>query len=860
MYKFIQSKKTIATFVLVASITANYIAQSYSSGAPTAGYTNAPGDGNCTSCHSGAGLQTSGVTHGKISLGFNTGTLEYIPDSTYTVSLSVSHGSFNKFGFQTTVLDKNNKAIGTLTAGSGNQKLTANSREYLTHTSAGNSGSSGAKTWDFTWKAPSTNVGDVTFYMCVNTANGSGSGGDSIFAKKFTITPSSKLPATNFGVSSKSICIGDTLYCSDSSTNNPTAWSWAVTPTTGITPSPTSTDQNPKFVFSKAATYKVKLTATNGKGKGQPDSTTIVVFAPPTISLTSPKTTICQGGIVYLKATYTSGSTLLWNTGSNADSISVDTTGTYSAVATNGSGCTANSNSITINVSPLPQVSLSQTTSGNSFCSKDTITFAATTGMSSYNFMVNATSMQNSTSNTYKLTGMSGSLDVKLVADSNGCTSNTSNTVNVNPTAQLAAPPANCQSVSSTSITWAWTAVTGAKGYEVSEDGGSTWITPSSGSSGTTHGKTGLNSGQSYTILIRATDNAPCNLGKVTSISCFTGTCVTTTYQVKNNTTACEGKKDTILVTPGNAANFAITYNGGTATSSTKFIYTVANGANVIPVEIFDSAQLGCPTAKFNVTVNSYKPTTPTLTPDKAKVCMPKDAPVTFTVTPAGGNSYKLYDSLGKELTTISSGNTYQSSDETELMKLKKATQLDASGCESNPSVNASVQVVTDPKLTLTSTLLDGGYTYQFIQTNNGGYQAGWTYGDGDIGSGDSVTHKYTKNGLAIVEVSITKDGCKYRASDSLTIVKVGMATLQENNRVYPNPFANEVILELEAPAKSVIMFDAQGRVVIKLSENELNGKYFILLATTPLPFGVYLLQTETENGTFSRRLVKVSE
>ncbi|BAV04936.1 gliding motility-associated C-terminal domain-containing protein [Filimonas lacunae] len=62
------------------------------------------------------------------------------------------------------------------------------------------------------------------------------------------------------------------------------------------------------------------------------------------------------------------------------------------------------------------------------------------------------------------------------------------------------------------SITFTWTAVSGATGYEVSIDGGTTWITPSSGATGTTHVIEGLTPFTEVTILVRALGVTACQL------------------------------------------------------------------------------------------------------------------------------------------------------------------------------------------------------------------------------------------------------------------------------------------------------------------------------------------------------------
>jgi gliding motility-associated-like protein len=86
----------------------------------------------------------------------------------------------------------------------------------------------------------------------------------------------------------------------------------------------------------------------------------------------------------------------------------------------------------------------------------------------------------------------------------------------------IAAPVVTASAITAASITFSWTAVTGATGYQVSIDGGA-YITPSSGSTGTTHTVTGLQPLQSVSIRVIA-------LGAQTCQNSAAGTTTATTY------------------------------------------------------------------------------------------------------------------------------------------------------------------------------------------------------------------------------------------------------------------------------------------------------------------------------------------
>jgi PKD repeat protein len=75
-------------------------------------------------------------------------------------------------------------------------------------------------------------------------------------------------PVADFIADITTVVSGGTVNFTDLSTNFPTSWSWAITPSTGwnyVAPS-SATSQNPKVMFTTPGQYTVALTATNGSG------------------------------------------------------------------------------------------------------------------------------------------------------------------------------------------------------------------------------------------------------------------------------------------------------------------------------------------------------------------------------------------------------------------------------------------------------------------------------------------------------------------------------------------------------------------------------------------------------------------
>lgn len=167
----------------ISCLTVNTILLAYNSGPPD-GRTGAPGESNCTvGCHSGNALNSGGG-----SLTINGVPDNYQLDSTYTITVTISQTGINKFGFEATAKKiSDNVPAGTLTAGTGSQI----SGTYIKHNFSGTAGSNNSKSWTFTWKAPSSDVGEIKFYIAGNAANGNGSNtGDYIYiTSKSTLSP-----------------------------------------------------------------------------------------------------------------------------------------------------------------------------------------------------------------------------------------------------------------------------------------------------------------------------------------------------------------------------------------------------------------------------------------------------------------------------------------------------------------------------------------------------------------------------------------------------------------------------------------------------------------------------------------------
>ncbi len=178
-----------------------------SASGPSPSHTNAPGEANCTACHSDFTVN-SGT--GNITI---TGVpANYLPNQQFSVTAKTSQADAVIYGFQLTAVDSTGRAAGTFTlAPQTPQQLQIADgfvdgllRVYVEHTIDGIIPTQfGSKSWTFTWTAPAQRKGKIGFYAAGNGANSDNStSGDYIYTtSKATLSGSA---ISNFDTDEKS--------------------------------------------------------------------------------------------------------------------------------------------------------------------------------------------------------------------------------------------------------------------------------------------------------------------------------------------------------------------------------------------------------------------------------------------------------------------------------------------------------------------------------------------------------------------------------------------------------------------------------------------------------------------------------
>ncbi|MBK8923736.1 MAG: T9SS type A sorting domain-containing protein [Saprospirales bacterium] len=135
------------------------------------GHTGAPGETSCTGCHGG----TANTGPGSLTLTLSDTTLLYSPGETFDATVVMKQVGRDKFGFVGLALkDAGNTTVGTFTIDDAVRTRTFSDgpRKYVSHTPCGADATPpDSLSWTFHWKAPATNVGNITLYLAGLAAN-----------------------------------------------------------------------------------------------------------------------------------------------------------------------------------------------------------------------------------------------------------------------------------------------------------------------------------------------------------------------------------------------------------------------------------------------------------------------------------------------------------------------------------------------------------------------------------------------------------------------------------------------------------------------------------------------------------------
>ncbi len=822
-----------------------------SGGAP-GGYTNAPSEANCTSCHTGS-LQTTGTNYNNISLSGSFTGGGYIPDSSYTITLSYSHSGKSKFGFQLTCLDNDDDMAGSFTNLNNKTSMTSATvsgatRSYMRQTSSGNSGS-GSISWSFKWTAPSSNLDTVVFYTIVNSANGSGTGNDIIIAREFKIAPSSLLPVVTASATNTIVCQGVSVSLTGAATNTPTNWQWSLL---GGAPS-ASTSQNPSVVYNVQGNYKAVLRVKNAKGYSLPDTVSIVVNAGPTAYIAGAATRfVCPGDSIKIEANTQGGNSYIWNNGTSGSVVWAKAAGNYKVVVTGSNGCSRTSNIIKVEMHAQPSASLTSNASvfNDSSCTNSNINLTASPStFDSFYFYENNQLVNTSATNTYTGAFTSTTTYGIVVKDSNKCFSEIDGYTVVAKN-QLTAPSVQCGTVSPSTIEFEWDGSQYHNGFEISTNNGNSWLSPSSGLAGNSHLITGLSPEDTVELWVRAKDVAPCYFSSVGNKKCVADTCTQLQASVQHLTNICYGDLLEIEVNGLAGKNYGLTFDGGAIFADTLFEFNPSVSSTFI-LGIIDSNFLACPANEIEIPVVVDRIFDIDLKQEKiGAYCIGE------TVRFSANDTIETFDfywnnNLVQSGTSNKYSNTEMTNNDSVFVIVKKGICVDTSLSE-----YVSIEGVSDASFTYTR----AGSVYSFVPSINSYKTYTWDFGDGSSVSNDvSPSHDFASSEGKSIDVSLeitTENDCLSDSSENLKMPKFSSVEILRSLglEIYPNPVRDILTVQNTRGISGLITVQTiEGKL---LTTEKMNGAN-TMLNLSSLESGVYIFKIIVDNKETSVRLFK---
>ena len=831
-------QRTITLLALV-SVTIFFATRSHSSsGGPGGGYTGAPSEGDCTSCHAGT-LRTAGAKWGRIRLIDNFTGNGYIPDSTYTLAVSYRESGRSKFGFQITCLNSSNAPAGTFTATSTRaQRVTRTinslTREYIEQSSSGTSGvTSDSTIWFFSWKAPSTNQGNLTFYVSLNATNSnSQNSGDSIYTKRFTVGPSSLLPTAKAGADASSTCTNYQFQFRGTGSGSPTSWSWSFP--TGNPAS--STAQNPLVSYSSSGNKLAILTVRNSKGVSRPDTFRFSVSQSPVVSILGPNSiSLCQGDSTQLSCSQTGAVRYFWPAlNASTRTVTVKDSNDYRVVLTNTiTGCSAVSAPVRVRVLPRPVVAITATP--DSVCSGEPFSLSATpAALDSYYFYRNGKLESKGKSASYNTTAIQGEVLGVQVRAANGCFSSAQANAKLYIQNPLPKPAPFLVQRSTDAVTIGWQQVQGNLGYQTSVDSGKTWSASFADTAATFRN---LNPDSRYRLRVRAISSAPCSASD-SSIEVRTLPCSGLKFEVHYDSLLCAGDTGQIRIAGLSGSRFSLSLNGSGYNRDTIFRMAPDRNTDYL-LRVKDSTALACPDILRNLPVKVTQPIALLLSPSPAadKLCSGDTLNLQI---PAGFDAAVLY---------VNKQNGISFNNSIRIPGLKAGDSLYVVGengaCSAkSPVLNIQTLPLPDARFTIQT---GNPHVFAPLDTAHTGYN--WNFGDGNTSSARNAFHAFaaSETGKTLqVKLRVTgKNGCagetvqSYQVPDVSAVLPAFWRSLQ----VYPVPAWNELNIDLAGAGQlDVVLYDARG---VALMQQSGSGK--LLLSTMGIPSGFYSLRIQSQ-------------
>ena len=686
------------------------------------------------------------------------------------------------------------------------------------------------------------------------------------------ITPT---PQTSFTVNNTTQCVNNNQFqftATSSSCTGTITYQWHFGDGT------TASGQAATKSYTNAGTYAVKLVVSNTTGCRDSVTQNITVNSLPAAPLISNtgSLTVCEPGTVTLNSSGTSGNQWYRNgtiiSGATGSSYIANTSGAYTCVFTNTSGCgSIASNALNVTVNPRPQISVNSAI----ICTADSATLSVTGTANTFTWSP-ITALSSSTGATVKAAPTSTTTyTVTAVITATGCQNTATSTVTVRPKPAITATFVNPTTCGGTTGSITLSGLAASTSYTLNYTKGGVPITPIARTSSTTG-----------TIVI-----STLTAGTYTNINVTLNGCVSNTL----GPITLNNPNPPTLTIPGDLtvcaarATGTITFSAVPSTATIRWtnsntaIGLAASGTGSIASFTAVNNTTSVQTANISVTATANSCTSaakimriivnprPQITVNSASVCRGDSA--TLSVT-GSANTFTW-----SPITALSSstGAVVKAAPTSTTTYTVTAT-FTATGCQNTAS--STVTIKTKPAITAS-----------FVNpTTCGGTNGSITLSG--LAASTSYTLNYAKNGVAIAPVTrtssttgtivissltagtytninVTLNGCVSNTISSITLTAPcagALITSQRNTlninesvRIYPNPFTNRFrisyLLEDNSENINLSIFNATGALLKEYK----NIKSDELIDGDALPNGSLIMHIETQKSkrTFIYKLIK---
>lgn len=560
----------------------------------------------------------------------------------------------------------------------------------------------------------------------------------------------------------------------------------------------TTNETSESIIVTSSGNYSVVYTDQNGCSATS-NIVSVQVNPLPNAQITAQgPTSFCAGGSVVLNSSSSIGNQ--WSNSQTTNSITVNQSGDVSLIVTDANGCSASSNTITVEVYPVTLDPIVSVSGSLSFCDGDQVGLYAS---------ANEGIVWSTSETTNSIIVYTAGSYYYTYTDIYGC-STTSLPVEVEVIASPSIPIINVQG--STTICEGSTVTLSS-----SEVSGNTWSTSETTNS--------IEVSDAGNFILTVTNSNGCS-STSEAVSIFVASNPSPTISAVGSTTFCQGGSVQL-------SSSESTGNLWSNNSQLPSINVTSSGDYSVTVTDIN----GCEGTSNLISVNvNPLPAIPTIS---------ANGPLTF----CQGNNVVLTASSN-------TGNSWSNQANTNSITVNSAgsytvTNTNSNGCSAT-SLPTVVTVNSNPiaSASLTSenvvTASPAGMNYQWINCAS----------NQQISGANSINYTAPSNGSYAVIVT-NSSGCK-DTSSCVTVSKVGIDEIGYLSNVYlfPNPAGNEVNVQFQTSLGisqyEAKLYDTQGKLV--KNQRMMNGDLINLSEIQP---GMYVLEIQTEYGNSILRLIK---